>query len=170
MINFLTKFLEVLAKLFAISGLLAILTGAGLTLINVGLRSLFDTSIYGVNDLVLLIVFVAIAASFPIAMRDRQHMRITILGSSLFKGRHIKKFDFFSGLFTLAFLVLLTIEFAKKAQKITEYGNVSEIALIPLAPWWWCATIFLGGAVLLQLEVLLNDLRASFINPPTVTK
>lgn len=160
-----TKLLEILAQVFAISGLLAILTGAGLTLVNVGLRSLFGTSIYGVNDLVLLIVFVAIAASFPIAMRDRQHMRITLLGDSLFRGRHIKKFDVFSGLFTLAFLVLLANEFAKKSQKMSEYENVSEIALIPLAPWWWCATIFIIGAVLLQLEVVLKDLHSA-INQP----
>ncbi|RVU85625.1 TRAP transporter small permease subunit [Leucothrix sargassi] len=161
-----TKLLKIFAQICAVSGLLAILAGAGLTVINVGLRSIVGTSIYGVNDFVLLIVFVAVSASFPIAMRERQHMRITLLGDSLSKGKHIKKFDFLSGLFTLAFLVLLAMEFAKKAQKVTEYGSVSEIATIPLAPWWWCATIFVIGAALLQLEVVLKDLHAS-LNPPS---
>lgn len=164
MIKIFNKYLDGLSQIFAICGLLAILTGAGLTVVNVGLRSIFGTSIYGVNDFVLLIVFVAVSASFPIAMRERQHMRITLLGDNLFGGRHIKKFDVFSGLFTLAFLILLAQEFVKKSLKTSEYGNVSEIALIPLAPWWWGASLLVCGAALIQAQIVLRDV-SQIISP-----
>lgn len=121
-------------------------------------RGLFGASIYGANDLLTMITFVGIIACFPLAMRERVHMRVTVLGDVMPLGPRLV-IETFAGLLTLGFLAALALRFFVRAGDLTRYGEVSDIARVPLAPWWWVGAVLLAVSALVQLWVIVDNPR-----------
>lgn len=150
------KIIDSSCHLLAVLGCGLILLTAAVAVGNAVMRRVAGLSLYGANDLLALIIFVGIAACFPLAMRARIHMRVTILGEALGGWARIA-LEVAASLVTLSFLAALAWQSMRRAQQLGRYGEVSEIAGIPLAPWWWAAAVLIGAAALIQLWVAADD-------------
>lgn len=153
-----SRIVNALSTALAIFGGGLIVLAAIVAVGNALSRGLFGLSIYGANDYLTMITFIGITACFPLAMRQRVHMRVTVLGGSRSKPVRIA-IEMFASLLTLLFLVALAVRFFRRAVELGRYDEVTEIAGLVLAPWWWVAAGMLVAAVAVQIWVLFDDPR-----------
>ena len=72
-----------LTRIVALLAVGLILAGSAITVADVVLRSSIRKPIFGANDIVLLILVVAVTACFPHALAMREHMRIAAFGKAV---------------------------------------------------------------------------------------
>lgn len=149
------KLAQTVSDFLALIGCGAILLTAVLAVGNALIRGATGMSLYGANELFALTIFVGIAACFPLAMFERAHMRVTIVGDALRPGLR-NAIELFAAIATAMFLMALCWQAGKRTLQIVRYGEISEIAGIPLAPWWSAAVILLGFAVPMQIYVIIE--------------
>ena len=152
------RIINTLSYALALVGCGLILLAALVAVGNALSRGVFGVSIYGANDLLLMITFVGITACFPLAMRERIHMRVTLLGDALGTTSRIV-LDTFASLLTLVFLAALSLRFFIRARELARYHEVSDIAGVVLAPWWWAAAALLAAAAVVQMWIVSDNPR-----------
>lgn len=149
-----------LTRAVALVAVGAVLIGAVLTVIDVGLRSSIRKSLFGTNDIVLLILVVAVSACFAHGVAMREHMRVSALGRAL--GGRIGHWlcEIFAGLVTLVCFVGFAWQFGKKAGALAASHERTLLLEWSVAPWWWVASGLLGLAALAQLIVVFTDIES----------
>ena len=137
-----------------------ILAGSILTVADVVLRSSIRKPIYGANDVVLLILVVAVSACFPHAVAMREHMRLAAFGHWVAGRVGHWLAEIFAGLVILLVFAGFAWQFGRKAMVLAATHEHTPLLSLPMAPWWWAATGLLGLAALSALIVVLVDLQA----------
>lgn len=147
-----------ISNMLAIVGSGVILLCAIVAVVNALMRGAIGASIYGVNDILALMIFVGITACMPKAIHGGEHMQVTMLGNLL--GVRLRIIvESFAAILTLIFFGGLAYKAVGQAMKLGRYNEVSEIAAVPLAPFWWTGSAMLIAAALVQFWVLCDTWR-----------
>lgn len=154
--------LSQVAALLGLAGLLAI---SLITIADVLMRWLFSAPITGVYDLSTLFIAVVLSACFPAALARRRHISVEFATRRL-GARANRVFDLFAGILTLVFFVLLFWQLIVYAGELLQDGETTFILEIQIAPWWVVSTVIFGLCGLVQLFVVLLDLRAVLTGRP----
>ena len=149
----------------AISRHLAHLATAALLLValmvcaEIVARSALGFALIGVADLSSLIVAAAVAAAFPAVTVQRGHLSIELLHDKMGE-RAALLFSYLGGWIVVAALGLLAWRIGITALDFTRRGASTEVVELPIGPFLWAVTVFIGIAVPLQLVVTLRESAA----------
>ncbi len=153
-----TATLARLLSLFTTSVLLLVAAAVTLEIIT---RTFFHLSVVGVGDMSGLLVAVAIAAAFPALTVQKGHLVIELLQSAMGK-RASEVMTYLGAWFLFAALALLSWRIGVDVLEFAELKSESEVAGLPLAPFFGFVTFFIAVAAFLQLVIALRGSRALF--------
>lgn len=137
------------ASAVACLAVLLILLAAGLTAVDIFMRSILSSPLFGTNDIVILLLTVAVVACFPYALSIRQHIQVSLVGRAL-GARGYWALDLFANLVTLAVFAGFTFEFAERAGRLGAMHSGTQLLQIPLEPVWWVAAALLAFGTVAQ--------------------
>lgn len=151
----------------ALIGLVGLVVVALVTVADGVLRWLF-TPVDGVSEVSRLVVAVAIASFFPMALAERHHISIEFLGGWL--GPRAKQWlDSFAHLVTSLFFLMVGWQFILYSMEIDESGETTWLLGWQVAPWWEATTVFMLICIPIQLLIFIQQIRATFrgeVEPP----
>ena len=137
----------------ALVGVLAMLIIAFATIVDILLRAVFSAPIAGLGEAEGLALAVAVAACFPAGAAQRVNLTIDLLGDRV-GVRALGWFKAFGGVLLLVFYVLLAWRVGAYAFKLQARAAETVYLHLPLAPFIWAVTLFLGVTALVQLITL----------------
>jgi tripartite ATP-independent transporter DctM subunit len=123
-----------LTRVLATIGVIAIIGGAFLTLLDVGLRALAGTTIRGLNEILILCVGVAIAACLPSGAARAVHLTLDLMTARL-RPMPARALALFGTIALMLFLLLVGIELFQLAQTLNGRGQATIILHWPVAPF-----------------------------------
>jgi tripartite ATP-independent transporter DctM subunit len=139
----------------AVAGMLAL---SLLTTFDIGLRYFFNAPIEGLDEAVQFLMAVVITATLPAGIALRNHITIDFLSGTL-GPRSEAVVAAIGGALVLAFMALLAGHFGVYANRLMLRQEVTLIAGIPVAPFWWAVTGLIGVCVPIQAVVFLTQAR-----------
>lgn len=157
MIGRLDRLSRAAAQGVASLAVLLIILSALLTVVDVFMRSVISNPLFGTNDIVVILLTVAVVGCFPFGLAVRQHIQVDLLGRSL-GPRGFWFLEIFANLLTLTVFVAFCIEFGIRAERLGAMHTGTQLLAIPLMPFWWAAAGILGLASLAQLIVVLQTI------------
>tara|TARA_R110002110_G_scaffold61833_11_gene173085 strand:- start:458 stop:991 length:534 start_codon:yes stop_codon:yes gene_type:complete len=149
------------ARALALIGFTGLLLLALMTTLDVLLRWLFQAPLQGVNDISSVVMAVVIAVCIPANLAMKQNIKVEVFGTVGGKTLH----DFLEVLastLTLVFITIIAWQFVPYASGLRETGDRTWVLGWPVWPWWSVAAMMMWFAALIQLTVLLDDLRTLF--------
>lgn len=139
-------------------GLIALMALAVMTLADGTLRWLANRPIEGVRDVGAVIIAVAVCCCLPAGLMERSHITIRVAGSLLGRGA-AAVFDALASLLVWGVTLAMAWQFTVFAGKIARAGETTWVLKIPTAPFWYVVAGILWLAALVQLVVVLTQLR-----------
>jgi tripartite ATP-independent transporter DctM subunit len=133
-----------------------------LTLVETVTRSFFYVTIPGFFEFAAFSLAVGILACFPASVMERSHLTIDFI-SQLMSPRLRAGLALVGGVLLLVFLALLGWRLGDYAATLASRGQLMSSMGIPLASFFWAASLAVLICVPLQIVVLLaemSDLRA----------
>ena len=128
----------------------ALLVVASLICAEIFLRSVVGVSFVGVADIASLTVAAAVSAAFPIATMHRSHLVIELLRNKF--GIHSQaRLSYLGGWLLAVALGLLTWRIGATALEFGAKGSTTQVIDLPIAPFLWAITVFLGTATGFQI-------------------
>lgn len=149
----------------AVIGIVGFVAVATVTIVDVLMRWLFNSPIDGVEEVSRLMVAVAIAAFFPLAIAERHHIAITFLGSALGR-RGTDWLRALASAVTTFFFVLVGWQFVLYVLEVRDAGETTWILAWPVTPWWAVVTVIMLACIPAQLIVLVVDLGRALGGEP----
>lgn len=151
------------ANRVAIVAVASLMVVALSNIVDIVLRNLFQTSLFGVNEINLLLVAVAASACLPNGVARKSALTIDILTSALpeaitFQARVA------ASLLTALFFGLLSWRLGVSAYEFWTQGLTTVLLEVPRGPFFMVIAVFLGFAALVQLGLLLETV-VSTITP-----
>jgi TRAP-type C4-dicarboxylate transport system permease small subunit len=144
----------------ALVGLVGLVAVALVTVGDVLLRWLFNSPVDGVSEISRLVVAVAIASFFPMALSDRHHISIEFLGTWL--GPRARLWlDTLAHLVTSLFFLVLGWQFILYTMEVGESGETTWLLGWSVAPWWTVTTAFMLICIPVQAVIFLRQIRAA---------
>jgi TRAP-type C4-dicarboxylate transport system permease small subunit len=150
---------ELIAKGCAFAGLLCFLLLAGMTVLDVLMRWLFNAPIDAVSEFGGLVTAVSVAATVPMALWGKRGVAVRVLGKA-FRRRGQAALELFSHGATLAVLSGIVWQLVRYAQQQAEMNSTTWLSHWPTAPFWWAVTAILALAILVELLVVSDTVRA----------
>ena len=155
-----------LVRWAAIIGGLALVLLTCLTVLDVSLRYLFNRPLFGGQDVAELILLVAVSQSFAYCGRTGGHVSLDILGfvSGI---RVTRAADIVVRIVSFAVMALLTWRCLENGIDAAEYGEATNLLMIPLYPFYFVLSAGFGlyGLVLLfEFFELFSD-SGKFLPP-----
>ena len=144
---------------------LLIILSALLTVIDVFMRSVIARPLFGTNDIVILLLTVAVVGCFPFGLAVRQHIQVDLLGRAI-GPLGFWLLEVFANVLTLAVFLAFCIQFGFRAERLGLMNTGTQLLAIPLMPFWWVASGILGLASLAQLMVVLQTIVALLRRAP----
>jgi TRAP-type C4-dicarboxylate transport system permease small subunit len=139
-----------------------------LTMLDAVLRHLNLPRIPGFGDLGEVVFAIVIASCFPAGLRNDQNIRITLLGDRLAPG--LKPWlEVLQATLTLVVFAAIAVQFVLMTWDLQVGHRVTSTIEMPVAPWWWIATIVMGISVPVQAGVVVQrwlDLKGPATNRP----
>ena len=141
----------------------------GLTVVDVVLRYLFNSPIFGARDAAKLILLVMVAFSIAYSARTGGQSSIEVF-SRLMGPRLLRWIEVFVRFFATAMLMVLTWRLWHSGQNAGRFGEVSLALQIPFKPFYF----ILAGGMLLYAVVLIAEIllylrgRATDVAPPSM--
>ncbi len=146
----------VLSQRLALLSTAALLLVAAMVVAEIVARWLLGFALIGVGDISGLLVAAAVAAAFPVLTIQRGHLTIELLQARM--GPRATLLLRYIGEWLLAVAqALLAWRIGATALDFGQRSATSEVVELPLAPYLWTVTLFLGLAVLFQLILLAKD-------------
>jgi TRAP-type C4-dicarboxylate transport system permease small subunit len=139
--------MERLLKLLSLAGTVAIVAGAGLTMTDIGLRSVSTLTVKGMVDIMQLCVLIGAMLAIPYGFLTDQHVAIDVFTDRMPAGVQVALRIVAAA---LGALFLGAVAWFSFWQAMTEYGDRSQTIGIPMI-WYW--TPFLAA---MALSVLAN--------------
>jgi TRAP-type C4-dicarboxylate transport system permease small subunit len=154
----------VAARVIAICGLILLLGYAVLTLADGMLRSLANRPIDAVRDFGGLVAAIAVACCIPLACLQRSN--ITIRFMQLFFGQRVGQiFDAFAAAAVAATMVLMAWRFFIYVGQAVQAGDMTFLLNIPVAPFWFVATVLITIAAMAQCLLAATELVRCLVPP-----
>lgn len=152
-----------LTRRLAFGGVLVMLLIAGLTIIDVILRTVANAPIVAMNEITEVFFAVAVAACFPAGLTQRIHVTVDLLAKRY--GPRLTAWLKVAGALLLLWLFsLIAWRLGAIAASLTETGETTIILQIPTWPFIWLVACFAGIGVVFQFVVLgvevINALRS----------
>lgn len=148
------------ARGVAAAGVLALLALSLAVVADVLMRWLFRAPILAVADLAPLVTAAAVAACFPAAVAQRQHIAVTALGDRL-GGRIAWLLKLGAAVAVLAFFALAAWQLVLHARAIAAGNETTLVLRLPTGPAWWLVAGLVAFAALCALVDVLDRLRAA---------
>ena len=142
-------------------GVLGMLVISLLTVGDITLRFVFNSPIVGFNEVVEMVMAVAIAATFPAGLAQRVHLKIDLLGGVLSPRTRCWLNPLGSFLLLLIFLVFAW-RIGHHAIEVDNIGKTTMILEWRLSPFMWVITALMAVCALIQFVVLLTDIANAF--------
>ncbi len=140
----------------AVTGGLVLLAMVALTVVDVGLRYVFNAPIFGAQDVTQLMLLVVVATSLAYGGRSGAHVAVDLL--SYVTGAGVRRWtDILVRLLGAAVLSLVTLRCYNNGVDAALYGETSNLLQLPFLPYYF--TIAAGLA--LYVLVLLAEVWAS---------
>ncbi|MDP8162505.1 TRAP transporter small permease subunit [Pasteurella skyensis] len=135
----LDNLLTLTCSALATVGLLALIIVSALTVVDAILRQFFATHIDGLSDWLRFCVILAVSCCFPATIWDKHSITVRILGKIV----HWRLRELFESIGqTILFLCLVIIgwQLYTYTYELWDYGDVSDLLLLPKWPVWTVAT------------------------------
>lgn len=150
-----------LSERFAFIAVLSIMVVAVSNVIDIVLRNVFATSIYGLNEVNVLVIAVAVTACMPYGLIRGSSLAIDMLKNRLAPVGQMYLMTL-ADIAVLVFFGVLAWRLGVVAEHMQTTGQTTVLSDIPKAPFYWCMAIALSIATLVQIIVTLNHLRSFF--------
>ena len=151
---------RLLARSLAVAGLLLLMGLAVATLLDGLLRFFFSRPIDAVRDVNGVIVAVAAAACFPLAMIERTNITIRFL--TVFVGSSAGRIaDIGAAILVTVTLFGMAARFFIFAMQALQNGNATWMLGIPTGPFWFAVDAMLWIAVFCQILALARDITGA---------
>ena len=138
----------------ALVGVLGMLAISLATVVDISLRAAFSAPIAGFNEVVEVLMAVAIAACFPAGFAQRVHLSVDFLGERLTE--HARAWLEAAGaLFLLLLMVYLAWRLGSVAADLGAQQRTTILLGWPVAPFLWTVSGLFGLSVLVQLVISL---------------
>ncbi len=144
----------------ALVGLVGLVAVALVTIADVLLRWLFNSPVDGVSEISRLVVAIAIASFFPMALAERHHISIEFLGAWLGPRAQLW-LDTLAHVVTSFFFLVLGWQFILYTLEIGESGETTWLLGWRVAPWWTVTTVFMLICIPVQGGILIRQFRAA---------
>ncbi len=153
---------EDVARVVAVTACACILIIAFATVIDVILRNLGDSTLFGLNEITVLLIAVAAATSLPYGVARGSILAITMLRDRLAPAT-AQWCVVMSGLFLLIFFALVAWRVGDSALTAWQRGTTTVINDFPKGPFYGAMALGLGLAALVQfvrsLDAIAEALR-----------
>ena len=148
----------VFTRRVAFVGVLGMMIISFATLLDILLRWLANSPIHGFNEVIEMGIAVAIAGTFPAGASQRVNLTIDLLGSRV----GVKTTGWLrtiGSLCLLVFYVFLAWRIGIFALRLQQRGAETVYLELPMAPFIWAVSVFLGVAALVQVVAFLVSLK-----------
>ena len=145
-------------RTLSLAGLIALMALAAMTLADGVLRWLANRPIEGVRDVGAVIIAVAVCCCLPAGLMERSHITIRVAGALL--GKRAGAFlDIVASFLVWTVTLAMAWQFTVFAGKIARAGETTWVLKIPTAPFWYVVAAILWLGALVQLIVVITQLR-----------
>lgn len=145
--------MERLLKLLSLVGTAAIVVGVGLTMTDIGLRSVSTLTVKGIVDIMQLCVLIGAMLAIPHGFLTDQHVAIDVFAERMPPRVQVALRIVAAA---LGALFLGAVAWFSLQQAMTEAGDRSQTIGIPMT-WYWAP--FLAGIALAALANLVLIVR-----------
>lgn len=142
-------------------GVLSILTVAFLTVLDIVLRNFFSKSLYGLGEITVLLIAIAVSAVIPAGMAKRVSLTIEILESRVSPATLAWLKAFGAALLGL-FLGLIAWRLGLIARTAMIRQETTIMREIPKAPFYFGVSAGLAVATFVQIIVTLREVEAAY--------
>ena len=157
----LDRFAQRAGRALALIGLFGLFALAGMTIADVLLRWLFASPIDGLSDIGELIVIFMVAACFPAAFANRQHLAFRVLGGWL--GWRANEFlECLGHLAALAFITIVAWQLSLYTADLWSNRQTTWLLAIPMWPSWLLTTVLVVLCVPIQALIFFIHLARLF--------
>jgi len=156
----LKRLIEDGTAIIAFVGACGILAIALLVLLDVLMRWLFNAPIFGVDDLCIYVLAVAVSSFFPLCLAKGHFVTVRLLGQTL-GNRFARWFEVFGAVCTIGFFVLLVWRLFFYSIQVTQSGLATVVLQFRQAPWWWTVTAIMLICIPVQTYVLVTKFRSA---------
>lgn len=143
-----------IARAVALIGLAGLVLIAGLTVADVLGRWLFHMPLNGARDFSQVSIVVVVAACFPAAVIDRQHITIRFLGEWL-GPRAAVWLDAFGAAVLFLVLAVVAWQFVVYTGELIRENQHTWIIRLQYYPWWIVGTALFAITAILQLLIVV---------------
>lgn len=127
-----------------------------LTMLDVAGRYLFNFSLTGAVELTELLMVAVIFSGIALSSAQRGHVTVDLIALAI-SGRLRLAQRLLGDTVSLAIMALLTVVCWSKAAEVADYGNLTAVLLIPIAP----AAYFMAGMLTLTTLYHLIQLAST---------
>lgn len=145
------------ARAVALVGLAGLVFIAAITVADVLGRWLFNAPIAGARDFNQVSIVVVVAACFPAAVLDRQHITIRFVGEWL-GPRAMAWLDAFGALVLCLVLVVVAWQFVIYTGELIRENQHTWIVRLQYYPWWIVGTTLFAITAVLQFFIAIVHL------------
>lgn len=150
-------------RFLAWAAVLVLLAASLAITLDVALRFLFSSPLHGLEDIVSLIVIIAVTACFPAAFALRTNITVRMLGKAL--GPAVSaRLELFGQAVALVFIVLVAWQLWQHVGD--QAGRVSFILALPVQWAWQVAASLAVVAAIVQAIVVLVHMVAAWRGEP----
>jgi tripartite ATP-independent transporter DctM subunit len=142
-------------------GVLSILTVAFLTVLDVVLRNFFSRSLYGLGEITVLLIALAVSAVIPAGMAGRVSLTIEILESRVSRGT-LHWLKAFGAALLALFLGLIAWRLGLLGHTAMIRQETTIMREIPKAPFFFGVSAGLAVATFIQVVVTLREIETAF--------
>ncbi len=142
----------------AVLGLVCLLSMSAAILADALTRTIFNTPIYGLSDLLEVLTPVIVASCFPVTLAKMENISIRFLGRWLKPraGQLVELFGQFAALVVMAGVVW---EVGRYTWKLVEHDQFTWLLQIPIWPSWIISTALLAFCLPVQALVVADVLE-----------
>ena len=151
-----------LAHALVLIGLTGLLLQATAITIDVLLRWIFNSPLFGMEDINQLLIAIILASFFPALLIDCNNITIDFLGRML-GPKTSAWFNVFGQLVTLLLFVVASWQLGVYATEVQSQTTL--ILRLPVSPSWWIATSLIVFCIPVQTVVVAVHLRSAVHGP-----
>ena len=165
MLTRIERWCDRLAGVVASICVLGMLALAGITMLDVLMRWLFNAPLPGLNEIVEMGFAVAIAATIPAGMTRGVNLKIDLV-SRWVGGRLEAGFNALGATVLLAFYALVAWQITRYADTLTLQGRTTIILGWPKAPFIYAVALLLWLGIVVQLVLTLTAIGRAITAKP----
>lgn len=148
------------ARAVSLIGLVGLLILAGMIVVEVLLRWLFDFPILGIPDASPLIVTVAVASCFPLVFAQKRNVTVRLVGNAL--GRRVFSIlEAFGSMVVLIIFCAFTWHLWRYAGKVAASHETTLVVSWAIAPWYRAATVLLIMCIPVQAFIFYGQIKSA---------